>query len=122
MGFIDFLDHKCDIYHVVADNEQIGYGIKAAATYGYPASPDVKGVACHFHVRSESLSVIQEDPQTSVNGSIKLSLPLETDIRINDMIISRESGLKYRAGLPRNIRGHHISVTLKRWDNAKGAI
>ena len=68
------------------------------------------------------LQIVQGEPYSSLEGQVKLSLPIGTGIRKNDIVQSRETGLRYRADVPREIRGHHIIVTLRREGGVKGAI
>ena len=49
-----------------------------------------------------------------MDSDIKLTLPAGTDVRLNDKIVSSETGLEYTAGQPRNIRGHHMTVKIYR--------
>ena len=53
--------------------------------------------------------ILETDP-----GYQRLTLPAGTDIRLNDKIVSSETGLEYTAGQPRNIRGHHMTVKIYR--------
>lgn len=56
----------------------------------------------------------QKNPQNILQEKIKLTLPIGTDIRINDKIVDCESGLEYTAERPKPIRNHHIFVYIKR--------
>lgn len=120
--FGDFLNHKCDIFHLVDDSCQEGYGIKAMEKRIPEETPSEQGIPCHFHVRSDSLQIVQGEPYRSLSGQVKLSLPFGTDIRKNDIVQSQETGICYRADLPREVRGHHMIVTLRREPGLKGAI
>lgn len=120
--FEDFLDHKCDIFHLVDSPNPEAYGIRAMAKRVPAERPSEKGVCCHFHVRNDGLQIAQGEPYSSLQGQVRLSLPIGTDIRENDIVQSWETGLRYRADVPRKIRGHHITVTLRREGGVKGAI
>lgn len=127
--FEDYLNDTCDIYHLTAETVDAGYGIIATTEQNWPEEADEEDVACHFHVGTfNGLQVVQQEPHSELTGSIKLSLPPGTDIRKNDLVISKnslsiESGLRFRADIPRIIHGnHHIIVTLQREDGVKGAI
>ncbi|MCI9530297.1 MAG: DUF3599 family protein [Lachnospiraceae bacterium] len=120
--FEDFLDHKCDIFHLVDSPTPGGYGIKAAARMVPTGKAAEEDVPCHFHTGGGSLQIVQGEPYSSLEGQVKLSLPIGTGIRKNDIVQSRETGLRYRADVPREIRGHHIIVTLRREGGVKGAI
>lgn len=124
--FEDFLNHTCDIYHTVDETVTIGYGIEATTEkrLAEPGdTPDLEGIPCHFHVRSNGVKVVQAEPYSDIEGECKLSLPSGTDVRENDMVRDCDSGLMYRAGIPRTIHGnHHIIVMLKREGGVKTAI
>ena len=114
MSLGNFLDHKCDIYHLKKFKSTVGYGLSDTVSFDYGDVPDLKNVICHFGVESLDSSVEQKNPQTILTERIKLTLPIGTDIRINDKVVDCETGLEYTAERPRNIRGHHIFVYIKR--------
>lgn len=126
--FEDYLRDTCDIYHLADTTMDAGYGITAQTVKDWQAEPGETGVACHFHVNNGSLQWVQRDPDTDLDGQIKLSLPYGTDIRKNDLVVSGtsesvEPGIRFRASAPRTIHGnHHIVVTLYQEDGLKGAI
>ena len=115
----DFFDHTCDIYHLAETTEDAGYGLGGKEVFSYPDVPDIQGIACHFNVKNQTLVTIQREPQQDLDARIKLALPAGTDVRVNDKIISGVTGYEYRAEIPRNIRGHHMSVYLKRQDGQR---
>lgn len=114
MAFLDMLDHKCDIYHLTKTAKSPGFGLSASPSFGYPEKPDEKEVVCHFGIESLDAGTEQKQPQNILHEKIKLTLPIGTDIRINDKVIDCCSGFEYTAEKPRNIRGHHIFVYIKR--------
>lgn len=116
----DFFDHKCNIYHITGTDSELGYGLPTVKNFEYPARPDIEGQACHFGVKSSGIALVQTDPVRNLEGKTKLTLPAGTDIRINDLIEDVESGLKYIAEKPTNIRGHHMTVLIQRMDDQKG--
>lgn len=126
--FEDYLNDTCDIYHLTDEPVDAGYGIAVTTEQQWPEEPDEEDVTCHFHVTNNGLQIVQQEPHAELTGSIKLSLPYGTDIRKNDLVISKasqsiESGLRFRADTPRTIHAnHHIIVTLQREDGVKGAI
>lgn len=123
--FEDFLNHKCNIYHMGEEPVNIGYGIAASSIPKEHHDPDETEIPCHFHIKSstETLKVVQNEPYSSVDGDVKLSLPAGTDIRMNDIIEDCGNGLRYRAGVPKEIHGgHHIIVTLQRQKGIKASI
>ena len=107
MSLGNFLDHKCDIYHLKKFKSTVGYGLSDTVSFDYGDVPDLKNVICHFGVESLDSSVEQKNPQNILTERIKLTLPIGTDIRINDKVVDCETR-------PRNIRGHHIFVYIKR--------
>lgn len=114
MAIEDFFDHRCSIYHAQQESTSPGYGLPDSPKFKYPKQPDLEEVPCHFGVRSASIQIAQQQPQNDMDSDIKLTLPAGTDIRLNDKIVSSETGLEYTAGQPRNIRGHHMTVKIYR--------
>lgn len=114
MSLENLLDHKCDIYHLKKSTSTVGYGLSDSVSFNYGNVPDLKNVICHFGVESLDSSVEQKNPQNVLSEKIKLTLPIGTDIRINDKVIDCETGLEYTAERHRNIRNHHIFVYIKR--------
>jgi hypothetical protein len=114
VGFSDFLNHSCDIYHMQKTDVSPGYGLPSSLTFAYPDEPDVKAVPCHFSVRSGSANVKQYDPQAKYEARLKLAVPFGTDIRVNDKIVDTGTGYEYTAEIPRNIRSHHTVVMVTR--------
>lgn len=113
--FEEFLDHKCNIYHLEEETVNVGFGINVADIKKSGNVPDEKDVCCHFHVKSNGLRVVQKEPYSSLDGEVKLSLPPGTDIRMNDIVEDCRDGVKYRAGKPKVIHGgHHIIVEIFR--------
>ena len=70
--------------------------------------------ACHFGVKSQSVTITQTAPANLMDAKIKLTLPAGTDVRRNDRIVDCMTGLEYTAEQPINIRGHHVFVYIKR--------
>lgn len=122
--FEDFLNHKCNIYHLQDEPVNIGYGIKADNVKVPQTESEKKDIPYHFHVKMNNyLQVVQKEPYSGVEGKTKLSLPAGTDIRMNDTVEDCRDGLKYRAGKPIEVYGgHHIVVTLSRMEGVNGAI
>lgn len=121
--FDDFLNHRCNIYHLVDDPVNVGYGIRTADTRT-DGEEVLEDIPCHFSVRqNDQLKVVQNEPYSSIDGDIKLTLPIGTDIRLNDTVEDCETLLRYRAGIPRKIHGnHHIIVTIRREEGEPNAI
>ncbi len=115
----DLLDHKCDIYHVMAAEETQSFGLPSSTKYEYGAEPDIKELDCHFCVKSSNITIVQQQPNNNLDARTKLVLPIDADIRLNDKIVNCETGLEYTAGLPRNIRNHHKMVYIKRTERQK---
>lgn len=118
MAIEDFFDHKCDIYHLKKSTNSPGYGLPESASFSYPDTPDEPKVNCHFSVMFGTNitrnAVHQEQPINKYDIGIKLTLPMGTDVRINDKIVDCDSGFEYTAEQPRNIRNHHTFVYVKR--------
>lgn len=120
MALEDFFDHTCDIYHIQAVSDSPGYGLPdSGAKYVYGTTPDVSAQKCHFGVKSAGITIIQKEPYNDMSARIKLTLPKDADIRINDKIIDCDTGYEYTAEAPRNIRGHHIFAYIKRVENQR---
>ena len=115
MAFLDMLKHTCNIYHHLRENTSPGFGLPASPAFSYPDSPDHASVMCKFHTRTlSSVNVQQNEPNADLRGRVKLTLPIGTDIRLNDKIIHRETGNEYTADQPIPIRNHHMIVFLRR--------
>lgn len=124
--FDDFMDHTCNIYHLSEEPVEAGYGIAASGVKKEHMEPDEVDVKCHFHVNSATgslLRVVQKEPYSSVDGALKLSVPIGTDIRMNDIVEDCRNGLKYRVGVPKVIHGgHHIIAIITRREGVEAAI
>jgi hypothetical protein len=114
VAIVDFFDHRCDIYHIRRENEKRGYGLPDRGSIVYPDTPDISGQPCHFSVKEGTLSTMQLEPQKELESGLKLTLPAGTDIRINDRVYNSTLGIMYEAETPRDIRGHHTTVWVKR--------
>lgn len=110
----DLFDHSCDIYHVAKETASPGYGLPETPSFTYNDAPDIAGQMCHFSVRLGDVNTEQRQPQNDLNARLKLTLPIGTDIRLNDKIVDCKSNLAYTAEVPRNIRDHHLIVYIKR--------
>ena len=82
MAFEDLLDHRCDIYHMVKGEKDMGFAIKQTG-FSYPKVPDVEDVACHFNVNANA-ELTQTESANEFIYSGKLQLPAGTDVRVND--------------------------------------
>lgn len=122
--FEDFMNHKCNIYHLEEESVTVGYGIKAGTVKKAGSIAAIKEQPCHFHTKvRDTVRIVQNEPFSSVEGEIKLSLPAGVDIRKNDTVEDCDNGLKYRAGIPRAVHGnHHIVVNLYREGGIKSAL
>jgi len=110
----DFFDHTCDIYHQRKSTATPGYGLPSSPSFSYLNEADEKNIACHFGVKESTVTVTQTEPANMLDTKIKLTLPVGTDIRLNDRIVWKETGIVFTAELPRNIRQHHKFVYVKR--------
>jgi len=114
MSLESLLDHTCNIYHLKKSETSPGYGMKSSPSFSYPEEPDVTGQACHFGVKFRTGSITQTAPANLMEAKIKLTLPIGTDIRLNDKIIDCATGLAYTAEQPVNVRSHHLFAYIKR--------
>lgn len=110
MSFDGFLNHSCDIYHMVRTDKSPGYALPASPSFSYSEAPDVAAVPCHFGTKGGAMTVKRTEPQTKLEARIKLALPVGTDVRVNDKIVDCDTCYEYTAEIPQNIRGHHITV------------
>ena len=120
--FEDFLNHRCDIFHLVEETQSAGYGIRTGNVLRHEAEPSLTEVPCHFHVQSDFIRIEQNEPYPRLSGEEKLSLPYGTDIRQNDLVRDCQTGHCYRCDIPKNIREHHIVVKIRSEEGLKGAI
>jgi hypothetical protein len=124
MAIDNFFNHKCTIFHIAESEKELGYGISNEHDFTYPdnAEENDTDIPCHFHVGTGTWQVSQETPFNQYLARVKLSLPLGTDIRVNDKVVSGETGYAYIAELPRKIQNHHIIVYCNRSGTIKEAI
>lgn len=120
MAIEDLFDHKCDIYHMVGASKDLGYGIDETK-FSYPGTPDIEDLECHFNVSPDGTLTQTESANEYIHEG-KLQLPAGTDIRVNDKIVDKGNGLIYTAQVPKNIRDHHMTVTIQRKGTVKGAL
>ena len=114
MALEDFFDHKCNIFHLHQTSNSRGYGLPASTEFSYPNVADIAEQPCHFSVKSSKLVIVRGEPQRDLDADLKLTLPKGTDIKVNDKIVDCDTGYEYEAEVPRNIRGHHITVQIHR--------
>lgn len=113
--YTDFLNDRCDIYHIRTEDASPGYGLPPQPCARYPDEPDEADVPCHFNRGEMWEGFIQSDPRRLYVGATKLQLPLETDVQPNDKIVDRATGLEFTASEPRVVgRNHHIAVKVNR--------
>jgi len=114
MAIADFFDHTCDIYHIGSTETSPGFALPGSPAFSYPEKADEAAVPCHFGVKSAHLVITQTEPANLMDNKIKLTLPIGTDIRLNDKVVNCDTGLVYTAEQPLNIRGHHLTVVIQR--------
>ncbi len=114
MSLEALLDHTCDIYHIKPGESSPGYGLAASPSFSYPEEPDIAGRACHFGVKTRNVTITQTAPANLMDAKIKLTLPIGTDVRLNDKIVDCTTRLEYTAEQPVNVRNHHIFVYVKK--------
>lgn len=114
MSLEALFDHTCDIYHVKKEGKSPGYGLVASPSFDYPEEPDIAGQTCHFGVKFRNAAITQTAPANLLEEKTKLTLPIGTDVRLNDKIVNCANGLEYTAEQPVNVRNHHLYVYIKR--------
>ena len=119
MGLENFLNHRCDIYHIQEGMASPGDGLAASPSFSYPDEPDIAGQSCHFGVKSGSVTIVQTAPANRMDATTKLTLPIGTDVRIHDKIVDLATGLEYTAEQPVNVRDHHIFVHIRKVEEQK---
>ena len=82
MALADFLDHKCDIYHLIQSKDSPGYGLPDSPVFIYNNKPDEKEIPCHFGIESLDAETEQKQPQNILREKIKLTLPAGTGLSI----------------------------------------
>lgn len=114
MSLESLLNHFCDIYHNREEQATPGWGLPVAPSFLYPDKPDISRQKCHFGVRSQAITITQTAPANLIDAKIKLTLPVDADVRLNDKIVDCMTGLEYTAELPIHVRNHHIFVYIKK--------
>jgi hypothetical protein len=120
MAIENLFDHTCDIYHLLTDSGNLGYGI-TADVHNYANTPDIQAIPCHFNVDPDGI-MQQTESANEYTYTGKLQLPTGTDIRVNDKVVDRGNNLIYTARVPKNIRNHHMVVAIQRSGTVKGAL
>lgn len=119
MSLESLLDHTCNIYHILSKKASPGYGLASSPSFDYPAEPDITEQACHFGVKAANVTITQTAPANLMDAKTKLTLPIGTDVRLNDKIVDCATGLEYTAEQPVNVRGHHLFVYIKKTGGQK---
>ena len=119
MSLENLLNHTCNIYHILEGETSPGFNLPASPSFYYPEEPDISGQACHFGVRSASISIAQNEPANLMDARIKLTLPIGTDVHLNDKIADCATGQEYTAEQPINVREHHLFVYIKKIDRER---
>lgn len=115
MSFDSLLDDLCDIYFIKERTVGGVYGTPSRKETYYEDSPDLPNIPCHFN-KVGSPVPSQQDPKNEYTYDRKLNLPINTQISSMDKVVNKMDGIVYYAGIPDNIRNHHISVPLKKED------
>lgn len=119
MSFTGMLNHTCNIYHLTEHNQSLRYGLPTSPAFSYPQTPDIAGQPCHFGVKSQNVTIIQTASANIMDAKIKLTLPIGSDIRLNDKVVDCATGLEYTAEQPVNVRNHHLFAYIKRLEGQK---
>ena len=113
--YADFLNDRCDIYHLQEVDDSPGYGLQTTQRLVHSDAPDLTDVPCHFNRAGAWEGLIESVPLRTYPGATKVQFPLGTDVRTNDKIVDRETGIEYTASVPRVVgRNHHIAVRVNR--------
>ncbi|AZF89424.1 XkdH [Clostridium phage A2] len=109
------LNHRCNIYHLLEDPEDPGYGLAHTPSFSYPDEPDMTEVPCHF--KSGTLEKLEyKEPRFKITQEYSVDFAIGTDVRQNDKIVDLETGITYIAKAPRDIRGLKIKVGIEAKD------
>ena len=116
MSIEQLFDHRCDIYHLLKDENSPGYNLPSSPSFRYPPETHQNGVKCHFTIKAgNNTSMAQNEPQNEFTARTKLNLPVGTDIRLHDKVVDCDTKLAYTVvSPPRNIRGNHIIADIER--------
>lgn len=114
MAIDELFDHRCDVFHLIREKGSIGYGLDESFSYSYGDVPDIKNLPCHFGLKYRDTMMQQGEPANKYYARVKLALPVGTDIRLNDKVVDRDTGLAYTAQIPKEVRGSHVIVFVKR--------
>ena len=114
--YSDFLNDRCDIYHLQTGEVSVGYGISAAtASHSYPDEPDLTDVPCHFNRHGIFEGLGESAPARMYYGATKVQFPKGTDVRVNDRIVDKVTGVQYTISIPYMVgRNHHIAAQVSR--------
>jgi len=113
MSFEGLLDDLCDIYTLKVKTKGGSYGLPDKEIQYYSDTPDFINVRCHFNkIRVDN--PIQSEPQNKILYPRKLNFPINIDIKSMDKIVNKIDGIAYYAGIPGNIRNHHIIVPVRK--------
>lgn len=115
MSFKKMLIHKCDVYHLQNNNEEVKFGVPTNTKQTYNAVPDLLDVQCYFSKDGRMSTIVQADPNAIVSESLNVFFPKNTDVRVNDKVLYE--GTTYKLKTPRKVRNHHIEVEAVRVEN-----
>lgn len=112
----DFLNDRCNIYHLQLKSQSLGFGIEdESVKMEYSAEPDLADVPCHFNRHGLFEGLTETNASRVYHGVSKVQFPLGTDIRMNDRIEDIATGTTYTASVPWIVgRSHHIAVQVTR--------
>lgn len=113
MSYLKLLTHRCDIFHLVQDEKERGYGLPSKKGEEYPAEPDHAGVKSYWSERNQTIT--QGEPNNMIIQSYNVHFPIKADVRVNDKVMW--DGISFTLQKPRIIRNHHIEAVAVRSDN-----
>ncbi len=119
MSFNRFLNHTCSIYHIQKKDSQLCYGLSNNNEFTYNYEPNTENAKCHFEIKDVEATLTQGEPINALSRTNKLTLPLDTDIKINDKVIDTTlnnptCGMEFTVSFIYKVQEHHIVALLYR--------
>ena len=74
--FEDFMNHRCNIYHLEDGTVDVGYGIKERTVKKTGSTAAIIEQPCHFHTKvGDTVRIVQNEPSALLTE--KLSYPCQ---------------------------------------------
>lgn len=111
MSYDKLLSDRADIYHLDTTSSGGGYGLPSEDAFSYPNTPDATGVKCYLVKRTGTLNqLLQTENMQILSLNWVCHFRYETDIRTGDRVVI--DGSRFKAGIPRKVKQHHIECEL----------